>query len=159
MRDLHQFALNSSLLGVIGFLAAFLAWGAFRRPEELPPPPPPPGTADGAVAWGHPVLEPFPEGRDLFRPVVTPRPTPTRVIPPTPAPRPPQPPPWQILLIIGDSVQIRDQFGIMHYLREGDVLEQVRIVEVDWELGRVRIQSLENRRQWTLGVGDSRRGG
>lgn len=37
---------------------------------------------------------------------------------------------WQVLAILGDTVQLRDYLGVMHYAKEGQELNGVEIVEV-----------------------------
>jgi hypothetical protein len=69
---------------------------------------------------------------DIFNPIVTPIPTNTPVPIPTATPAPP---PfcenWQVLMILGKVVQIKDYLGNSHYIKEGGTLENIQIIEVN----------------------------
>jgi hypothetical protein len=57
---------------------------------------------------------------------------------------------WQVLAIRGDTAQIRDYLGKMHYLQAGDELEGVKVVEVDAARGTVRVRDAKSGREKTL---------
>jgi len=85
------------------------------------------------------VVRPFPEDKDIFANKWPPQPTPTPQILPVPTPTATPFAVWDVLLIIGDAVQIRDESG-NHYLNEGDVYQGVKITDVDWEKKTVEVR-------------------
>jgi hypothetical protein len=82
------------------------------------------------VAAVNPVL---PErDRDPFAPIVTPKPTETRVVVPTATITPtPLAARFQVPMILSKVVQVIDPNGKKHYLKEGDSLDGLIIEEVN----------------------------
>jgi hypothetical protein len=164
MTEKQEFLLNSLLLLLIAGLVAYLVWDVRRATEEL----------SQLRREGEQALESIKvtnesafkislfdaqlfDDRDLLAPIVTPIPTPTPIPIPTPTPAPPPfAEHWQVIGIMVDTVQIRDVYGKMHYKKQGEVLEGVKIVEVDWENNTIRVRNEADGREKTLGLSDER---
>lgn len=164
MTEKQEFLLNSLLLLLIAGLVAYLVWDVRRATEEL----------SQVRKEGEQALESIEvtnesafkvslfdgelfDDRDLLAPIVTPIPTPTPIPIPTPTPAPPPfAEHWQVIGILADTVQIRDVFGKMHYKKQGEVLEGVKIVEVNWENNTIRVRNEADGREKTLGLSDER---
>jgi hypothetical protein len=164
MTGKQEFLLNSLLLLLIAGLVAYLVWDVRRATEEL----------SQVRREGEQALESMGvtnesafevslydgglfDDRDLLAPIVTPIPTPTPIPIPTPTPAPPPfAEHWQVIGILGDTVQIRDVYGKMHYKKQGEVLEGVKIVEVNWENSTIRARNEADGREKTLGLSDER---
>jgi hypothetical protein len=160
MSERNEFVTNTLLLLAVLALAASLAWNAVRTPR---------GTE--IVIGPGPLAQPTPEvvqlasvekifdERDIFADIIPPRPTPTPVVLPMPTPTPREFAKWTPILFIGDSVQIRDAQGRMHYLREGESLEGVRLVEVVWEEETLLVRNEGDGREKRLKKGVDQGGG
>lgn len=164
MTEKNEFLLNSLLLILIAALVGYLVWDVRRATEQ--------------ISWlrreGRENLESIESAnetaftvaiynerlfdtRDLLAPIVTPIPTATPIPIPTPTPAPPPfAEHWQVILIIGDTVQIRDYLGAMHYKKEGQSLEGVTIVKVDADSKTIRVRNEADGREKTLGLSDQR---
>lgn len=164
MTERHEFLLNTLLLLLIAALVGYLVWDVRRATEEIAELRQEQqedleaievrNETEFAVALYDRDLF---DARDLMKPIVTPVPTPTPI--PVPSPTPAPPPfaeNWQIIGILGDTVQIRDYLGKMHYVKEGGSLEGVSIVEVDWQNNTVRIRNESDGREKVLGLSDER---
>jgi hypothetical protein len=114
---------------------------------DLPPTPTP---GPGATEMDAAALPPFPAHIDIFDEPWKPEPTPTPVVLPTPTPTETPVAVWDVVLIIGDAVQIRDENGGLHYLGEGDTFKGCTIEKVDWKENIVRVRNNADGRVKTL---------
>jgi hypothetical protein len=164
MKERHEFWLNTLLLLVIAGLVGYLVWDVRRATENISQLRQGSkqdmesiavrGETSFAVALYDESLF---DSRDLLAPIVTPIPTPTPIPIPTPTPAPPPfAENWNVIGIIADTVQIRDYLGNMHYKKEGESLEGVKIIEVDWEKKSIRVRNEADGREKTLGIHDER---
>jgi hypothetical protein len=157
MKERDEFVLHTVLLLTVLGLAGAFAWNALRAPDNvviIPTPVPEEPPLSVVSASDTDIFE----KRDPFGPLITPIPTPTRVVLPTPTPSPPEPPDWDVVLIISNTVQIRDEMGANHYLKEGESLEGVEVVKVNWQDKTVRVRHETSGREKVLNLTDPRVG-
>lgn len=142
MKQKHEFLAATAMLLVIAGLAVVFIVNVLEGMKEVGIDDPPPLEAASVEAEPASALPPFPVEKDIFDNPWVPDPTPTPEILPTPTPTPTPFAVWDVILIIGDSVQIRDAAGGLHYLREGDTFEGCAVVKVDWETNSVQVRPL-----------------
>ena len=90
------------------------------------------------------------EKRDLFFPIITPKPTPTKEIKPTPTPTPIPFANWKVKMILPPFVSFIDESGKMIHKEEGDEHFGCLILEVSQDEIVVEYQGDSLHRQKTL---------
>jgi hypothetical protein len=150
MNTKYEFLGASALLLIIAGLAVVLVIGVRANLEEIDPPPPPPTDPDLVEVEAAVALPPFPAHIDIFDEPWKPEPTPTPLLLPTPTPTEPPFAVWDVILIIGNAVQIRDIRGGLHYLGEDETFEGCRVIKVDWEENEILVRNDSDGRVKTL---------
>lgn len=155
MNTKYEFFGTSALLLIIAGLAVVLVANMRETMKTVPPDLDGGGLGSGRVE-SDPVemktaaLPPFPADIDIFDEPWKPEPTPTRVVLPTPTPTRTPFALWNVILIIGDAVQIRDIHNGLHYLGENDTFEGCTVVKVDWEENEILVRNDSDGRVKTL---------